>query len=159
MVKIYGLHDTPIDLNKGNRPSSLHTNRLSTSVHSGKNLVHSTGVLNWKQIYSSFWKDIFYESNKMLHSCKTSSIETFAASTFTRLFICEFLCLVISTDRHQFFACCVYLFVVCNFARFHGIWLRTKVAGARTRVVNEYSVVEWLGRSVCMRLLRVQIPF
>ena len=152
MVKIYDLHDTPIDLNKGNRPSSLHINRLSTSVHSSKNLVHSTGILTWKQIYSSFWKDIFYESNKMLHSRKLPQSRP-SQQAPSPDFSSEFLCLVTSTDRNQFFACCVYLFVVCNFARFHGRWLRRKVARARTRVMNECSVVEWLGRSVCMRLL------
>ena len=65
-----------------------------------------------------------------------SSIETFATSTFTRLFI--WISLSRDRDRHQFFAYCGYLLVVCNFARFHGIWLRNKVARARTRVMNEF---------------------
>ena len=43
-----------------NPPSSLHTNRPSTSVYSSKNLENLSGILtNWKQIYSSFLKEPF----------------------------------------------------------------------------------------------------
>ena len=75
MVKIYGLHDTPVDLNKGNRPSSLHTNRLSTSVHSSKNLVHSTGILTIGSKFILVFETIFFRNKKNVTCLKTSTKE------------------------------------------------------------------------------------
>ena len=71
MVKIYGLHDTP------NRPSSLHTNRLSTPVHSSKNLLYSTGIriLTIGSKFIQVFEKNFFRNPKNVTYLKTSTRE------------------------------------------------------------------------------------
>ena len=119
--------------------SSLHTNRLSTSVHSSKNVVHSIGILtNWKQIYSGFLKDFFQELKKNVAYLKTSTKERLFLDRSLRhkhLHPTFHLNFSVSSSRPPSIICLLCVIVFSNFARFHGIWLGNKVARARNSAI------------------------
>ena len=117
MVKIYGLHDTPIDLKKGNQPSSLHTNRLSTSVHSSKNLVHSTGILTIGSKFILVFEKILFRNQKKLYIPENfNEREVIPQSRPSQQapspdFSSEFLCLITSIAINSFlfaYICLLY---------------------------------------------------
>ena len=75
-------------------PCSLHTNRLSTSVHSSKNLMHSTGILTIGSKFIPVFEKVFLGDKNNFTYLKTSTKE--------RLFL--------NRSHH------VYLLATCNFA-------------------------------------------
>ena len=106
--------------------------------------MHSTGILTIGSKFIVVFEMIFFRNQKKCYVPENfDEREVIPQSrpsqqTPSPDFSSEFLCLVAAIAINLFFAFCGYLLVVCNFARFHGIWLRNKVARARTRVMNEF---------------------
>ena len=106
---------TRSDLNKSNRPCILLTNRLSTSVHSSKNLVHSTGILTIASKFIVVFEKIFFWNQKKCYVPENfNEREVIPPSRPSQQapspdFSSEFLCLVIAIAINSLLFVCICL--------------------------------------------------